>query len=131
MTSNEQSIVNLSRKEEWNSCFSKAKALFEKNGHLTTSDKTLSNWITYQRHHSKNLSQRQIELLESIHYKTAGGYRKKDVIAWRQKIEHLNNIKKEQRDFSNLPIALKRWIYKQRDKARKDFYDYIDTIMSS
>ena len=82
-------IVNPSMHEIWYANFEKAKQFHDVNGHLSVRCKSLSAWISYQRLHAKNLSERQITLLNSIGYKdTASGYRHCDTVAWKKKIEH-------------------------------------------
>lgn len=110
--------MNPARREEWNSAFDKAKRFYEANGHLSTQDKTLSQWITYQRLHAKQLSERQLTLLDSIRYKDAGGYRECDITAWKEKISQLKEVYDRQGEFKRLPNALSTWISKQRRKAR-------------
>lgn len=110
--------VNPARGEEWNSAFDKARRFYEANGHLSTPDKTLSQWMTYQRLHAKQLSKRQLTLLESIRYKDAGGFRECDTTAWEEKISQLKEMYVRQGDFKRLPNALSTWISKQRWKAR-------------
>jgi hypothetical protein len=110
--------VNPSREEEWNLAFDKAKRFYEDKGHLSTPDKTLNQWITYQRLHAKQLTQRQLTLLDSIRYNDAGGFRECDMKAWSEKISHLKEVYDSQGDLKHLPNALSTWISKQRQKAR-------------
>ena len=118
MTGEQDPNIDVSTQVLWYENFKKAKTFYESNGHLSTPDKTLLNWISYQRTHAMNLSQPQVALLESINYRTAGGYRKCDSDAWDRKISQLKDILEREGGFYLLPGALNTWISKQRRKAR-------------
>jgi len=115
--------VNPSKKDEWNIAFGKAKRFYDANGHLSTRDKTLNQWITYQRLHAKKLSERQLNLLNSIRYKDAGGFRECDEKAWRKKILELEEIRDRDGNLKHLPCHLTTWISKQRLRARNGTFD--------
>jgi len=116
-------LVNPSKEEEWNANFDKAKRFHKANGHLSTQNKTLNQWITYQRLHAKKLSDKQLNLLDSIGYKDAGGFRKCDEETWADKLSLLKRIRNTQGDLKRLPGHLTAWISKQRLKARNGTFE--------
>jgi hypothetical protein len=80
---------NKSRDKQWMSNFLALQAFYRKHEHLTIPNKTLSQWLTYQRLHAKTLNERQLTLLESIRYKDANlaGVHERDEEVWRAKYE--------------------------------------------
>jgi hypothetical protein len=119
--SQQQLQVNKSRDEQWMCNFRRAEAFFKKNGHLTIPDKTLMQWITYQRRHAKTLNDRQMKLLDSIRYKdeSASGIRGPDEQAWEEKYNELKSFAVKQGNTKGLPGSLRSWVTRQKRDLKK------------
>jgi hypothetical protein len=80
--------------EQWTANFIKVQEFYQKHKHHSLRSKTLLQWLTYQRLHAKTLSERQIQLLESISYKNASGsgFRGCDEEVWESKLAALKHL---------------------------------------
>jgi hypothetical protein len=101
------------------------QAFYRKHEHLTIPNKTLSQWLTYQRLHAKTLNERQLTLLESIKYKDANlaGVNERDEEVWRTKYEELEKFASETGDIKSLSAHLRSWVYRQKCKFKKHTLD--------
>jgi hypothetical protein len=113
--------VNPSRKEVWSENFRKIKEFYLENGHLTLPRTDpeyakLSYWLTYQRHLATTLRKDQLELLESINYKTAPIRRESKQIEWEVKCNQLKQVYDETSGvkFKIKDHALACWFSKQK-----------------
>jgi hypothetical protein len=111
---------NKSRDEQWMSNFLAVQAFYQKYEHLSIPDKTLSQWLTYQRLHAKTLNDRQLTLLDSIKYKDMQlcGGRKKDKEKWMRRYEELEKYVSETGSMRGLPPSLRSWINRQKCKFK-------------
>jgi hypothetical protein len=116
---------NKSRDKQWMSNFLALQAFYRKHEHLTIPNKTLSQWLTYQRLHAKTLNERQLTLLESIRYKDANlaGVHERDEEVWRTKYEELEKFASETGDIKSLSAHLRSWVYRQKCKFKKHTLD--------
>lgn len=90
--------VNPSRREVWNHNFMKWKEFYDQHRHLSMpreypEHSKLSQWMTYQRHHSKTLTDEQVAMLESIGYNQANPQRIKEDQTWNEKFDKVLQIK--------------------------------------
>jgi hypothetical protein len=116
---------NKSRGEQWMSNFLALQAFYRKHEHLTIPNKTLSQWLTYQRLHAKTLDERQLTLLDSIKYRDANlaGVHERDEEVWRTKCEELERFASETGGIKSLPVHLRSWVYRQKCKFNKHTLD--------
>jgi hypothetical protein len=113
--------VNPSMQQVWSENFQKIKTFYEEKGHLTLPRtdpecSRLSNWLTYQRHVATSLRKDQLELLESVDYKTVPIHRDRDDIKWEVKYNQLKQIY-EETDGDKMKFkerAMVAWISKQK-----------------
>lgn len=115
-----------SKEEVWSANFEKIKEFYHTHGHLTLprdnpESARLSQWLTYQRHHSKTLRKDQVEKLESINYKNTPVRRPGDDIDWEAKFNRV----KEQHDGGDSinDRALACWLSRQKRKMRNNLLD--------
>jgi hypothetical protein len=116
---------NKSREEQWMSNFLAVQAFYRKHQHLTIPDKTLSQWLTYQRLHAKTLNERQLTLLDSIKYNDSNlaGVREKDEENWRIKCEGLEKFVYDNGGVKGLPSHLRSWVNRQKRKLEENSLD--------
>ncbi len=112
-------IANKSRAEQWMSNFLAIEKFYHEHGHLTIRNKTLSQWLTYQRLHAKTLNEKQVTLLESIKYKdqNSAGVHERNEDIWKRKYKALEKfVSQHGGDIRGLPPHLRSWVYRQRCK---------------
>jgi hypothetical protein len=120
--------VNPSRKEVWSKNFKKIKEFYDKTGHLSLprDDPEYTNlcqWLTYQRHRSKRLRKEQLELLESINYKTVPLHRDQDDSKWEIKFKRLKELHDKTGSVkikAGQDAALSSWMSRQRHLLKID-----------
>lgn len=118
-----QPVVNKSRAEQWMGSFHQVQAFYREHGHLTIPNKTLAQWLTYQRLHAKNLTDKQLELLDSIKYKDAkiaSGVRERDEKAWEMRCDEIEKFILEHGNTRNLPGYLRSWLTRQKRKFQEN-----------
>jgi hypothetical protein len=100
-TKNQAKVMEKSR-EVWLKNFQKIKEFYEENGHLTLPATYspeyahLSKWLSFQRFRSTSTLQKdQLELLESINYKTTPKHRKGNDTQWEVKYNQLKQVHDE------------------------------------
>jgi hypothetical protein len=120
MNADAVSRPNKSRDEQWMSKFLAVQAFYRKYEHLSIPDKTLSQWLTYQRLHAKTLDDRRLALLDSIKYKDAqvSGGRKRDEEKWKTRYGELEKFVLEKGSMRGLPTSLRSWINRQKSKFK-------------
>jgi len=90
------------------------KQFQEENGHLCIRDARLSKWLSYQRHHSKNLSSLQRHLLESIGHADSAKRKDRHKHTWDAKFAELKGIF-DQVGFVRTPTRpLACWLCRQK-----------------
>ena len=104
--------------EHWHQNFERVREFYEKHGHLTLDDKVLSQWLTYQRLHAKNLSDRQLALLDSIHYKDTPIFRQSDEMEWEEMYNKLRYWRTEHGTSKALSKGLSCWVSRQKRKSQ-------------
>lgn len=118
-----QPVVNKSRVEQWMGSFHQVQAFYREHQHLTIPNKTLAQWLTYQRLHAKTLTSRQLELLDSINYKDAtiaSGVRERDEKAWEMRCDEIEKFILEHGNTRNLPGNLRSWLTRQKRKFQEN-----------
>ena len=117
--------INKSRDEQWMSNFLTIQKFYQTHQHLSIPNKTLSQWLTYQRIHAKTLNDRQLALLDSIKYKDAifASVCKRSEEAWEAKYEELQRFVSEDGDVKGLPASLRCWVSRQKGKFRENLLD--------
>ena len=98
----------------WMEHFIKLKDFYGQYGHLSTRDKTLNSWLTFQIANTGTLSTAQLQLLESINFKTARWTRNDDEEQWNKQFLAL---KKALASKEKMPKFVSRWLSSQRKKA--------------
>lgn len=100
--------------------FLAVQAFYRQHEHLSIPDKTLSQWLTYQRLHAKTLDERRLALLDSIKYKDAqvSGGRKQDEENWKTRYGELEKFVFETGSTKGLPASLRSWINRQKRKYK-------------
>jgi hypothetical protein len=81
----------------------------------------LSNWLSYQRHGATSLRKDQLELLESINYKTVPLHRDRDDSKWEIKCNQLKQVYDETGG-DKVKIkdnALSSWFWTQKNLLRR------------
>lgn len=81
--------------------------------------KTLSQWQTYQRLHAKTLSDRQIELLDSIRYKDVTGVREHEEKGWNETYEKIRKIGIGSACAKPMEPSLSSWLSRQKRKEHE------------
>jgi hypothetical protein len=101
---------------DWKLTLTKCESSTKTTGTLTLHNKTLLQWLTYQRLHAKALSERQIQLLDSIRYKETSGFRECDEEEWESKFTELKHLGSGQKKGA----ALSSWVSRQKRKGFED-----------
>jgi hypothetical protein len=98
---------------------------YRKHQHLTIPNKTLSQWLTYQRIHAKTLNELQLTLLDSVKYKEAklASVCKRNEEAWETKYEELKRFVSENGGVKGLPASLRSWVNRQKGKFQEKSLD--------
>ena len=121
-----QLVVNPSRSDQWMGRFHQVKTFYREHGHLTIPDKSLAQWLTYQRLHAKTLTPEQLDLLDSIKYRDAtivSGYREKDERFWEMRCEEMEKFILERGNTRNIPVHLRSWLTRQKQKFHENSLD--------
>jgi len=107
-------------REHWMKNFRVVQAFYRKNGHLSMPDKTLPQWLTYQRIHAKTLNDHQLALLGSIKYKDAkfAPVCKRNEDAWGAQYEELHKFVSGHGGTKGLPMSLRSWVDRQEIKYK-------------
>ncbi|KAL3911539.1 MAG: hypothetical protein SGILL_007243 [Bacillariaceae sp.] len=124
----EQTVMTVTvQREAWHRNFHELKLFYDAHGHVSLpttnpSYTRLSQWLTYQRYHATCLTKQQLELLNSIDYKSIRYLRGDSEKEWCKKfkrLEKLHNetgllrVSAEERD-------LGRWLSNQRSLMRSN-----------
>lgn len=113
-------VANESRDEQWMSNFRAVQAFYQEHKHLTIPNKTLLQWLTYQRLHATTLKVRQLKLLDSIKFKDpqVSGGRKKDEEQWKRRYGELEKFVLETGNMRGLSAKFRSWISRQKRKFK-------------
>jgi len=111
-----KNLGNPCRMEIWMKFFNDLQQFYQANGHLSTDNRRLSKWLSYQKNHTNSLTHKKLNLLDSIEYKNLAKKKDRFEKEWEMKYAELKAIYDEVGHPRAPTRPLASWLSRQKKK---------------